>query len=451
LRSQFPINRSALRWLEVILSERFGCKWQVSLTASCLRLKLEGADGAIVFDALEEGFTQARSDLPFTQWNSEREGWHSVLGSPLPVPGVSRLPTPLIEKQGGNTYFHYDVLGLTFWMLARVEEIGRSDLDLHGRFPSTSSHAYMHDYLDRPLVDEWLYVLGQVIVRQWEGVELRRHFTKNFITCDLDVPYAERVSLKKLPRKLCGDLAKRQSMTMAWRSLSSCIRYREPSFSCDPNLAAINWMMDINELAGNKITFFILTGGDHPLDGHYRMDDPIIREILQRIHSRGHDIGLHPGYASYLDSKCTAIEAARLRFAMEAEGISQPEVGSRQHFLRWCSSYTSRSLEKAGLQYDSTLGYADHPGFRCGTCYEFPMFDPTLGRCLELRQRPLVLMECSVIEKRYMGLGCSREAETVMHKLKEICQRVGGVFTMLWHNSNLLDKRSRSIYQELVR
>jgi hypothetical protein len=55
-------------------------------------------------------------------------------------------------------------------MLARVEEIGRMDLDNHGRFPATASHAFQHGYLDRPVVDEWLHLLGQVIKRQWPGL-----------------------------------------------------------------------------------------------------------------------------------------------------------------------------------------------------------------------------------------------------------------------------------------
>ena len=60
-------------------------------------------------------------------------------------------------------------LGLTYWILARVEEIGRTDLDNRGRIPATASHAFKHGYLDRPVVDEWLHLLGRVIQRQWPG------------------------------------------------------------------------------------------------------------------------------------------------------------------------------------------------------------------------------------------------------------------------------------------
>ena len=406
--------------------------------------------GAIVFDAKEPGFTHARSDQSFTQWPAEREGWQSVLGGPLAAPGVVRLPTPLIEKRGADTYIHYDILGLTYWMLARIEEIGRTDLDNHDRFPATSSHAYKHGYLDRPLVGEWLHVLGQVIERQWVGVALRKQESKIFVTCDLDSPYEARVNLARLPRKVAGDLLKRRSVGMAVGSIARGFRNQEPSSANDSHLAAIDWMMDVNERAGNRVAFYFITDRNHRLDAHYRMDEPVIRQLLRRIHDRGHEIGLHPSYTSYADSERIVKEANILRSAMGAEGIRQPEIGGRQHFLRWSSPLTARNWVAAGLQYDSTLSYADRAGFRCGTCQEFQMFDPVHDRALVLRQRPLVLMECSVIADRYMGLGYSDEAFAVSHGFKSTCKKVGGIFTFLWHNSTLVGERDREFYSGLV-
>ena len=166
----FPITGAALRWLEIILTERFNHAWHLSRVDTGLCLELVGAEGAIHFDALCEGFTQAHSEQPRTYWNAEHEGWLSALGGPLPAPGVAKLPSPLIVQHGTEHVIHYDILGLAYWMLARVEEIGRTDLDNHKRFPATSSHAYKHGYLGQPVVDEWLHVLGQAIQQQWPGV-----------------------------------------------------------------------------------------------------------------------------------------------------------------------------------------------------------------------------------------------------------------------------------------
>jgi hypothetical protein len=102
------------------------------------------------------------------------------------------------------------------------------------------------------------------------------------------------------------------------------------------------------------------------------------------------------------------------------------------------------------LEYDSTLGYADHPGFRCGTCFEYPMFDATMQRALCVRQRPLVLMECSILSTRYLGMGYSDEALALMMRYQECCRRVGGNFTLLWHNSYFANQEDRRFYQALV-
>jgi len=447
---EFPISNSILKWLEVILAERSGHAWHLSCTSEGLSLQLAGARGAIRFDTLCPGFTQAHSNQPCTQWYTEREGWHLVLGGPLPAPGVAHLPAQLIEPRGNDTVIHYDILGLTYWMLARVEEIGRTDLDKHERFAATSSHAYKHGYLERPVVDEWLHVLGQVIERQWMGLGLRTPAPKMFVTCDLDSPYEARTSLANLPRKVAGDLLMRRSVGMAFSSIVRGIRNRAPNVSNDSHLAAVDWMMDVNERVGNRVAFYFITDRNHPLDAHYRMDEPVIRSLMRRIHERGHEIGLHPSYTSYADAARTVSEAEILREAMDAEGIQQAEIGGRQHFLRWQSPVTARNWEAAGLHYDSTLSYADRAGFRCGTCHDYRMFDIQQDRVLNLRQRPLVLMECAVIADRYMGLGHSDAALALMGSFKDKCRRVGGTFTLLWHNSHFGSGPDREFYCALI-
>jgi hypothetical protein len=135
---------------------------------------------------------------------------------------------------------------------------------------------------------------------------------------------------------------------------------------------------------------------------------------------------------------------------MDEEGLDQPALGGRQHYLRWETPTTARLWDENGLDYDTTLGYADRPGFRCGTCFEYPMFDPVAQQPLRLRQRPLVLMECSVIAQRYLGLGYSDNALVLMLKYRDACQRIGGDFTLLWHNSHFGTAADRRFYQELA-
>ncbi|WP_202864199.1 hypothetical protein [Arsenophonus endosymbiont of Aleurodicus floccissimus] len=50
------------------------------------------------------------------------------------------------------------------------------------------------------------------------------------------------------------------------------------------------------------------------------------------------------------------------------------------------------------------MSYADRAGFGCSTCYEYPVFNLITQRILDIRIRPLIVMECSVISAENIGL-----------------------------------------------
>ena len=447
----YPITDSALRWLEVIFGERFGQRWHLTPSAAGMHLVLEGGEGAIVFDAIAPEFTHAHSDQPFTQWHAEREGWQSVLGGLLPAPGVARLPTPLIEKRGADTYVHYDILGLTYWMLARIEEIGRTDLDNHDRFPSTSSHAYKYGYLDRPVLDEWLHVLGQVIERQWPGVQLVSHRFSMKVSHDVDRPslYGFK-SWQTILRGMAGDVLRRRDLKHAALALWVRLNIKDQLHPLDP-ANTFDWLMDVSEAHGLTSAFYFICGRTAPkLDADYEPEGPAIRALMRRIHKRGHEIGLHPSYGTYQSPHLLKAEADRLRRIAREEGLEQTGWGGRMHYLRWEHPTTLRALNDAGMAYDSSLGYADWPGFRSGTCFEYPAFDPVVYEPLSLRIRPLIAMDTTILEPHYLGLGTGESAEQKLELLKRSCQAVGGCFTLLWHNCQFEKQAERELYQQLL-
>ena len=135
---------------------------------------------------------------------------------------------------------------------------------------------------------------------------------------------------------------------------------------------------------------------------------------------------------------------------MQDTGISQEVLGGRQHFLRWSSPVTARNLQAAGIFYDSTLSFADHAGFRCGVCYEYPLYDVLERKEIDLIERPLVVMEKTVFDKEYMGHSCGPDGLNVLEKLKENCYRFDGDFTILWHNNQFPDSQAMEVYQTII-
>jgi hypothetical protein len=81
------------------------------------------------------------------------------------------------------------------------------------------------------------------------------------------------------------------------------------------------------------------------------------------------------------------------------------------------------------------MGYADHEGFRCGTCYPFRPFDIEQNREMKIKEVPLIVMDQTL--RRYRKLSPDQAEERIM-QLATRCKRVGGTFTLLWHNSSLV-------------
>lgn len=442
---------AALVWIQSLLEERFGHSFTLQAQVyGTLALGLPGDARCITFATDSATFKRADSHLPCTQWDAAAEDWQSVLGTPLPAPGAVSLTGPLITPTAQGLHIAYDVLGLTYWMLSRQEEVGRTDLDEHGRFPATASHAYQHGYLERPVVDEWLHILGQAISRVWPNIALQQHAFSMKVSHDVDIPsrYAFR-NIKGLIRAVGGDVLRRGDVKSAVLSPWMWWRSRKAIHPQD-SYNTFDWLMDVSDQHGLTSAFYFICGHTDPRDADYQPEDPRIRQLLSHIHARGHEIGLHPSYGTYQNPELIAQEAQRLRAILSSENILQNAIGGRMHFLRWEHPTTLQAWSDAGMAYDSTLSYADRPGFRCGTCFEYPAFNPCTQQALPLRVRPLVAMECTVIATRYMGLDLEEASLAKFSQLKDACRSVNGCFTLLWHNSQFDSAAERGLYEAVL-
>ncbi len=447
-------HKSSIKWLEKILSERFNYDWILSYKSKKLQLRVNGHEGVIFFDLLNTSFFSPDSNLCCSLWDAQLEGWHSALGTQIPAPGANTLPIPLIEHQSEGYLIHYDIFSFIYWMLSRQEEADYSgELDNHDRFPATASHAYKNNYLNRPVVDEWLYILEQVILRTWPQLKLKPKEFNIKLSHDVDNPSRYGLcSIKQLIRTVVGgEIIKRKNVMGALKA--PWIHYATQKnlhlHVHDPN-NTFDWIMDVSEQHGLNSAFYFICGGKAPQDANYYPEHPAIRELMRNIHKRGHEIGLHPSYNSYLSHEIITAEAQRLRKICSEEGIKQSDWGGRMHFLRWEHPSTLYSWEKANMNYDSTLGYADMPGFRCGTCFEYPAFDPVKKQIINLRIRPLITMECTIIADRYMGLGYTEKALNTFLYFKETCRKVNGTYTLLWHNSYFTTAEDKFMYKEIL-
>jgi len=337
--------------------------------------------------------------------------------------------SPSAPAAGGTRLdFPIDLVSTTYFMLTRWEEIDSAVLDRRGRFTAESSLAYRQGFLDRPIVDEWALVL-RAWVEQLAGTwRARRTAFTLAPSHDVDSPRRFQ-SLGDVVQAAAAVLTRERSVPAAAREVTTGVRSRI-DWRADPFYQGALNLMDISERYGLRSTFFFKTADPGPNDeGHSLTVEPA-PTIVAQVRDRGHEIGFHPGFTTYDDEGKMLLEKRRFEAA-----TSMTSVGSRQHNLRFKVPNTWRHLIAAGIVYDATMGYADHPGFRCGTCHEFPVYDARADEPLPIRERPLVVMEGTLLAKKYEGRTAD-DALDVIRALGRRCRRVGGTMTFLWHNSS---------------
>lgn len=340
-----------------------------------------------------------------------------------------------------------DLLGGIFFMLTRYEELVRGARDSHDRFPAAASVAFADDFVDRPIVDEYVDLLWWGLSSLWPKLERKSSVFRLRLTHDVDQPWAA-VGRPRLAvaRSLLGDLVRRRDLGLAASRVRAIIQARAGRVDHDP-YNTFDFLMTQSESHGTRSTFYFQARPSGRYGSQYRLTDPQIQGLMRTIHERGHEIGLHPSYESHGSLERTIQEFDDLRAACDLAGVAQASWGVRQHYLRFEAPTTWRILDRAGFAHDSTVGYAERIGFRAGTCREFPVFDLLTSRSLRIRERPLLVMDATLLT--YMSLGLD-EAVSRAGAIADACRLHEGDATILYHNHTLHTRRLRDHYRTLL-
>ena len=206
------------------------------------------------------------------------------------------------------------------------------------------------------------------------------------------------------------------------------------------------YILNIRKQHNNmKLLFFVLLGDYSMYDKPTSYHTVEFRELLQRLGDYS-KIGIHPSYNSLEEPERIEKETRRL-----ADILHRPIVRSRFHYLRLSLPSSYRALISHGIQHDYTMGFAECPGYRCGTATPYPFYD--LSRDVEttLTIHPFVVMDTTL--QQYCNM-TPREALFCYKKLIDGAREVGGTFCCIWHNQNLSETQGwegwRQVYEEMI-
>lgn len=392
-------------------------------------------------------------DLPLSLGKVSGSISDQVLSDTLPVI-YGNLPESgeVITEKADGIKINIDIFGSAFFMLTRYEEAVIKQKDTIGRFPAEASLAVKAGFIDRPIINEYLEVLWVCIKQVWPESKRRERTFSIDVSHDVDAPfeYADFNLMQMAKRIIKSGIS--HGMSSALSEGKGWYRVKKMGVEQDP-FNTFDIIMDISEKNNCNSAFYFIT--DHTnknRDGHYNINQPSIKNILKKIYARGHEIGLHPSYNTFNDGIQLKKEFEALKNTCAGINIKQDQWGGRQHYLRWQTPQTFQHWADAGLNYDSTLTYASYPGFRCGICYPYPVFNLETQKKLPLIEKPLIIMEATVLDERYLGLSTDmEEAFNRIAMLKDRCKKFNGNFTILWHNNRFVDSEEIKLYQQILK
>lgn len=349
----------------------------------------------------------------------------------------------LFEVENNSALCGIDIFASSFFMLTRWEESVIKERDLYNRFPAKASVAYKNGFLDRPIVNEYVEMLWNLLCHLGINQDRKQREFKLIVTHDVDNINCWK-NLKRTSKILGADILKRRNIPLFFQNLLE-IPQVKIGIKKDP-YDTFDYLMDLSEQINVKSRFYFMSGGVTKFDNDYNIKDPLSIKIIDKIKERGHIIGFHPSFNAYNDPVQWRKEKELLE---EVIGVDIKE--GRQHFLRFEAPITWNIWNDNNMDMDCTLGYADREGFRCGTCYEYPVFDFINRKRLKTKEYPLIVMEGSFLT--YQSVTPTQMYDKTM-KLLGISKKYKGNFVYLWHNSsfNTQDwKKYENVYDKVLR
>lgn len=195
------------------------------------------------------------------------------------------------------------------------------------------------------------------------------------------------------------------------------VRGRDP-YGCLPEIMARETAL------GVAASFQVAVGRRHPNDVNYRIEDDGVRDYLRAIVDCGFELCLHGSFRSTENPQWYVDEAALL-----SERLGRP-IGSRQHFLSFDYDALFAAQERAGIEFDMSMGYPDACGPRAGFSY------PYFPYCLE-EDRPYTVLQVSlflmdVTLRGYLDLRPAPAWERIQYELGRLKTKRGAV-SVVWH------------------
>ena len=360
--------------------------------------------------------------------------WNSVQ---IPFLFDERPDTEILTFSNGRVIINFDIIASSFFFLSSWQELSYNKGNDLCRFPFEASIQYKLKIIDKPIVNYYFEILKEAIERAY-SIKLKVSLWQDkpfaaFISHDIDTCQSAWIqgSFRAL---LKGDIP--SILKLLWLKTTG-------------NDAWFNFDHILESERKDHIhsTFFFMSRkGKYGKfrNSDYNINNRKFRKVFDRIRENHSEVGLHGSLGTSHDLNRYEEDVRQLKFKI---------TGNRFHFLEFDTHNTLEILEKSGIAFDSTLGFAEHYGFRNGICFPFFLYDVKNDKQSKILEIPLVLMDGTLQNTKYMNLG-NDQIETRLNELVKEVKKFNGLITILWHNTHYSEYKYKGwgrIMEKIIR
>lgn len=357
------------------------------------------------------------------------------------VKWINNIPVlyPISEKNSfysiekNNLVFHHDILKSAFYLLSGYQELNPEYTDKFNRFPYDLSIQKKLGITKKPIVNYYFEIIKQGIKEFCEINSIENHIIekepsfKFFLSHDIDV--VDTYNINDLIYYLKVFLGITKS------SLSFKLRFKkliEYLFNFLFTRKNPNWdfefLRQIEKKYNIRSAFYFLPQGVKHQDAYYSFSESRLVNLFKKLKKDNCEVGIHGSIKS-----STNFDVLESNISDLEKYSNQKIVGMRQHRLLYDMNITPKIHEKSNLLYDTTLGFAEHEGFRNSYCHPFKLYNFQEDRPYNTWEIPLNVMDATLF--KYRELNRNQAMDSVKEIIKEI-KEFNGIFTLLWHNGN---------------
>lgn len=377
-----------------------------------------------IFKSVSDDFFTERKnisldDVIWMEWNKNR--------IPILFPNKTNHETLIYDNN--RVIINHDIIASAFYLISGYQEILHHKKDDRGRFPYSESIQNKLNITETPVVNYYFDIIKTALEKAFKINIPYNNSQKLFLSHDID------------------------ECKTGWKydCLNSIIKFRfDHIIKILWNKFLLNkdsWynfdeIIDLEKRYNAKSMFFFMAQKGR-INADYQIEADEIQKEIYSIIKKGWKIGIHGSIGSHKDA---------LQLNNELNKFPVNIKFNRFHFLCFDILQSVEVLEKNGILYDSTSGFAEHIGFRNSICHAFPLWDFKNNRQSNVIEIPLAIMDATLRDTNYMGIPGTKAADRCLNLINEV-KKFNGTLSLLWHNnyfSNYKYNGWKDVYLKII-